>query len=142
MNMGLSSFKNIIITGMIFSGNKESVNYLSFDWVKKQLVEKIGFVPFPGTLNVKLDEKNVKAKESLMSKPGITIDPQLGYYSGKCYHACIRNNCNCVIIIPESPEYPKDVLEVISPMSLRSYFQLKDGDCIQIEAWGKVDSMK
>lgn len=125
--------ENIIIKGKVFSGKKDSGCYLRLNWVKQQLLEKVGFIPYPGTLNLKLDNKYVKAKKLLKGFEGIAIVPKLGYCPGKCYRAKFRSAFHCAVILPELVGYPEDVLELISPTNLREKFQLNDGDSIEIE---------
>ena len=127
--------EKIILKGKVFSGKKESEHYLRLNWVKQQLLEKVGFIPYPGTLNLKLDKKYVKAKKLLKDFEGIAIVPKLGYYPGKCYPARFRSAFHCAVILPELVGYPEDVLEIISPTNLREKFQLSDGDSIEIEVW-------
>jgi riboflavin kinase len=39
----------------------------------------------------------------------------------------------CAIVIPDVPNYPEDVLEIVAPVNLREKLQLKDGDHVEIE---------
>lgn len=36
------------------------------------------------------------------------------------------------IIIPQVPDYPEDMMEVIAPVSLRKTLKLKEGDEVQL----------
>src|ERR671928_100116 len=52
--------------GTIVSGMGEGAYYMSLDGYKKQFKEKLGYEPFPGTLNLKLEEKMYMNKKKEM----------------------------------------------------------------------------
>ncbi|MEM4417606.1 MAG: DUF120 domain-containing protein, partial [Nitrososphaerota archaeon] len=45
---------NVILEGRVFAGFGEGAYYMSLSGYVSQMKEKLGFVPFPGTLNVSL----------------------------------------------------------------------------------------
>ena len=45
-----------IITGTLFSGLGEGAYYISLPGYKKQFISKLGFKPYPGTLNLKISD--------------------------------------------------------------------------------------
>jgi len=52
-----NSKKRITFKGKIVSGMGEGAYYMSLEGYKKQFKEKLGYEPFPGTLNLKLEDK-------------------------------------------------------------------------------------
>ena len=56
----------IEFSGCIISGLGEGKYYLSLHGYTKQIEEKLGFSPYPGTLNVKLDRGSVTARTRLI----------------------------------------------------------------------------
>ena len=58
--------KKMKLNGAIFSGGGNGKKFLELPWVKQQIREKLGFTPYPGTLNVKLNEKS-----GMTSIPGV-----------------------------------------------------------------------
>lgn len=126
------SSKEVCIKGKVFSGKGEGKTFVTLPWAKKQLIEKTGFTPYPGTLNIKLTEDDVKLK--LLKKVDSTeIYPVTGFCRGRCFKAHLLNNVECAIVIPEIADYPDDVLEIIASVNLKGKLQLKDGDSVKVK---------
>ena len=45
---------SIMLEGTLFTGLGEGAYYVTRDDYRKQFIEKLGFDPYPGTLNIKL----------------------------------------------------------------------------------------
>ncbi|MBC7130185.1 CTP-dependent riboflavin kinase, partial [Candidatus Bathyarchaeota archaeon] len=114
-----------IIQGEVFSGSGEGSKYLGLSWVRKQIKEKLGFFPYPGTLNIKVDDE-LKLRKMLSENQSIEILPEKGYCTAKCIMVYV-GGVKCAIIIPEVDGYPGNVMEIIAPVSLREKLGLKDG---------------
>ena len=125
--------KTLRIKGIVFSGKGEAVKFVELPWVKKQIVEKLGFTPHSGTLNLKLDKEELRHRYLLEKAEAIEISAIKGFSRGRCFKAMLVNNMECVIVIPEIPNYPENVIEVIAPTNLREKLKLKDGDYVEIE---------
>ena len=58
LQKSLTSFpSNVELKGTLVSGMGEGAYYMGLKGYTKQFQSKIGYVPFPGTLNVKLNQK-------------------------------------------------------------------------------------
>jgi len=124
---------DIRIRGTVFSGKGEGARFVELSWVRKQIVEKLGFSPYIGTLNLKLTETEAKKLENALRKAKATeIVPAAGFRSGNCFRAFLRDNLKCVVVVPGIDSYPEDVLELVAPASLREELQLKDGDIVMV----------
>lgn len=122
------------IRGTIFSGKAEGTEYVKLPWAKKQITQKLGFTPYPGTLNVRLTEKDsMKLKETLDRAKPIEISPASGYCRGRCFKAWLEGNLACAVIIPDVKNYPNDVVELIAPVNLRKTLHVDDGDTIEVK---------
>jgi riboflavin kinase len=117
----------------VFCGRGEGARYIELPWVKRQIVEKLGFTPFPGTLNVRLTKEELRLKDSLGDAGAIEISPAKGFGRGRCFKAIIMRRLKCAVVIPEIPSYPEDVIEVTAAVNLRKKLGLEDGDCLEIE---------
>jgi len=94
--------------------------------------EKLGFMPYPGTLNIRLDAKSTKMRKALMHAEGEEILSPSGFCRGKIFQA-IMMNVKCAVVIPEVLGYPEDVLEVVSSTSLREKLHLADGSMVEVK---------
>ena len=125
--------KIICLEGRVFSGRGEGARFMKLPWVKKQIEEELGFVPYPGTLNVKITEESVKFKRALAEGGGVEIKPATGFRRGKCYKASFKTELKCAIVVPEVAGYPEDLIEIIGFENLRKKFHLSDGDLLEVK---------
>jgi len=123
--------KRIKLSGTVFSGGGEGRKFLELPWVKRQITEKLGFVPYSGTLNVKLSEESAKRRKLLEKAPSVKICPADGYCNGLLFKALI-GTWACAIVVPEVAGYPKDLLEIIASVNLRETLQLEDGSEVTV----------
>jgi riboflavin kinase len=132
-----SSPSYIEFMGNIISGMGEGAYYMSMKGYTKQFKSKLGYVPFPGTLNIKLkDKKFIEAKRELDAHDGIKID---GFSDGKrtygwvkCYPAKINNSVDGMLITLERTHYDDSILELISHTNIKKAAKLSSGSQISI----------
>ncbi|MFH1977894.1 MAG: DUF120 domain-containing protein [Candidatus Aenigmatarchaeota archaeon] len=105
------------IRGIVVSGAREGEIYVPR--YNKIFLEKLGFEAFPGTLNIRVEEKPVLENE-------IKIIPDKGFKL-KCFNISIHDNKGA-IIVPEETKHSENILEIVSPINLREKLNLKDGD--------------
>jgi len=96
---GGKTLKKLTLTGAVFSGCGEGRKFLELPWVKQQIKQKLGFTPYPGTLNVTLSEESVKRKKLLEKAHPIKVFPADGYCNGALIKAFI-GKLECAIVIP------------------------------------------
>jgi riboflavin kinase len=120
-------------TGVVFSGEGKACQFVEISWARSQIEERLGFKPYPGTLNLRLskDEAN-RLKPILKRSKGIMIVPQTGFYPATCFPTMMMNRTRGAIVMPHTPNYPPNVLEIIAPINLRSALSLKDGDLVEL----------
>jgi CTP-dependent riboflavin kinase len=68
--------KEIVLKGTVFSGRGKGRHFVDLPWARKQFQEKLGFNPYPGTLNLRLLKKS--DLDTLKKAIGITISPEEG----------------------------------------------------------------
>lgn len=117
------------LAGTVFSGKGEGKKFTNLSWVEQQIKDKLHFTPFPGTLNIHLEKEN--QKKQLDAADSMMIIPKKGYCYGKLFKAQI-NGLECGIVIPQTPNYPNNVLEIIAPVYLREKLKLKDGSKVVV----------
>lgn len=141
LKTAIESFKHIIdFEGHIITGMGEGAYYMSLKGYKQQFKEKLGYEPYPGTLNIKLNSSlYVEAKKEMLKYPSINIegfsDQSRTFGWVKCYPACINNsvNINSSILILERTHYDDSIIEIIAPFSIKEQFSLKNGDYIKLK---------
>jgi len=132
-----SSPSNVLLKGTLVSGMGEGAYYMSLKGYTKQFKSKIGYIPFPGTFNVKLGKKEyTETIRQFEGMEGIRID---GYSDGKrtygwvkCFKAKLNSSFNCELIRLERTHHDTSTIELISKKNLRKNAKLSDGSKITI----------
>ncbi len=129
---------SVTLEGVLFTGLGEGAYYIARDGYRKQFIEKLGFDPYPGTLNLKLTtEYDAKTREELESFPAVEIQGFQGktrtFGPVKCYPAIINNKMKGAVVVALRSHYNSSVIEIIAPYYLRDKLKLKDGHKIKIE---------
>jgi riboflavin kinase len=125
------------VTGEIVSGMGEGKYYMELDGYKKQFKKKLGFTPYPGTLNLKLkSEVDIRGRQILQDTQGIEIE---GFKSGertfgavKCFMAKI-DGVKGAVIIPMRTHHGFNTLEIIAPEKIRDKIGLNEGDEVTVK---------
>ncbi|MBS7288052.1 MAG: CTP-dependent riboflavin kinase [Candidatus Freyarchaeota archaeon] len=129
--------QTVRIRGEIFSGMGEGRYYVSVEGYRRCFEEKLGFTPYPGTLNLKLKSyHDVQTRKLLEAYPGIIIEEfeEGGRTFGrvKCFKALIEGKIEGSVLLINRTHYGEDVIEVISPVFLRETLNLKDGENVTV----------
>jgi riboflavin kinase len=123
-----------VLKGQVITGLGEGQYYISLEGYRAQFREKLGFDPFPGTLNIRLDKSSIELRKRI--NPGVRIsgftDHNRTFGSGSCFNINI-NGIKGAVIIPERTHYPEDIIEVIAPVNLREHLDFKDGSKVHVE---------
>jgi len=124
----------VVFKGKIVSGMGEGKYYTEQVGYVDQFKTKLGFIPYPGTLNVEIDYIERNKLRLLRNYGGILIDEfttKNRTFGGViCFNAII-NKCKGAIVLPRRSHY-SNILEFISPHHLRKKLDLKDEDIVEI----------
>lgn len=133
---------SVIMEGIVFTGLGEGAYYISKEHYRQQFVEKLGFDPYPGTLNLKLStDYDLKTRAELEAYPAIEIqgfrNEDRTFGTVKSYPARIGNKVKGALIFALRSHYDRSVLEIVSPVNLRKHLNLKDGQKLKVEVLTK-----
>ncbi len=132
-----SSPSYVKLCGTLVSGMGEGAYYMGLRGYTKQFQSKIGYVPYPGTLNVRLDQRIhqelVKQFETL---DGIKIksfsDKKRTFGWVRCFNAKLDDSIDCELIILERTHHDDSIVELISKHCLRDAAKIRDGSKVSI----------
>jgi len=129
---------SVTLEGTVFTGIGEGAYYISKPDYKKQIVEKVGFEPYPGTLNVKLTSSHyVKTRRELEAYPAIEVrgfqGTERSFGLVKCYPAVIGGRVKGALVTATRSHYDASVLEIIAPVCLRKHLSIGDGNKVRVE---------
>lgn len=129
---------SVTLEGTIFTGLGEGAYYIGKELYRKQFIERLGFDPYPGTLNIKLTtDYDIRTRRELEAYPAIEIqgfkneDRTFGLV--KCYPVIIQNKVKGALITALRSHYDVSVVEIIAPICLRKHLNLKDGHKVKLE---------
>ena len=133
-----SSPSHIELSGSVVSGLGEGAYYMSLKGYTKQFKMKIGYIPFPGTLNIKLNQlQATQIIQQLDEIDNIIIDPfsngKRTYGWVKCFHASLNDSVKCELIRLERTHHDNSVIELISKNSLRKTARLETGSKVTVK---------
>jgi riboflavin kinase len=123
-----------ILGGRVITGLGEGQYYISLEGYRKQFREKLGFDPYPGTLNIKLDSQSIELRKRISANIRISgfTDQNRTFGCGSCFNVRI-SDIKGAVIIPERTHYPEDIIEIIAPVNLRQYLNVADGSKVEVE---------
>lgn len=129
---------SIVLEGEVFTGIGEGAYYVMLEGYRRQFVEKLGFDPYPGTLNLKLKtDYDLKTRSELETYPAIEIesfkDEARTFGPAKCYRVVLNNKVEGALVSAMRSHYNSSVVEIIAPTFLRQKLNLKDGNKVKVE---------
>lgn len=124
----------VLFKGKVVSGLGEGRYYTEQSGYVEQFKQKLGFVPFPGTLNVEIEYVERNKLRLLKDHRAINIDEfktkNRTFGGVRCFRAKIGGT-DGAIVLPVRSHY-SNVLEFISQVFLREKLSLEDGDGVKI----------
>ncbi len=129
---------SVTVEGVLFSGLGEGAYYIAKNGYRKQFIEKLGFDPYPGTLNLKLTtDYDIKTLAEVEKYPGVELggfkNETRSFGPVKCYPAVIKNKVKGAVVLAMRTHYDASVLEIVAPVFLRGNLKLKDGNKVKVE---------
>ena len=125
----------ISFSGKVASGLGEGRYYLSQPGYVVQFTERLGYSPYPGTLNVRVGGPALRKVEIVGSWTGLRID---GFqasgrtFGGATCFPARMNGHPCHLIHPDRTHY-QDVVEFVASDCLRDSLHLRDDDPVELE---------
>jgi riboflavin kinase len=125
-----------ILEGAVIDGLGEGRYYVSNPGYHDQFVEKLGFDPYPGTLNLRLSPACVPIRTRIDALEWIEIEGFVAdnrtFGNARCL-PCNVGDQPGAIVMPGRSHYPEDIIEIISPVELRKILTLDTGSVVVVE---------
>ena len=124
-----------LIEGSLFAGLGKAADFTSIEWVRRQLHQKTGIDPHPGTVNLRLeDSASLENWRDWCSTTGIALAPgEADFCSARCYPVRIGSRIPAAVVVPQVPGYPHDKLELVAALAVRSHLALAEGGLVSVE---------
>ena len=126
--------KNRVLTGKIVSGIKQGAFFTQLDWVQEQCLEKLGFKPYPGTLNLEITHENMAIIEALRPQRGVElVPPDSNFCSGFVFPITVEGISGAIVAPAEDVRvHGKNIIEIISHLGLKDALGVEDGDWLTL----------
>ena len=121
---------DIVLRGKLVTGLGEGQYYISLDGYRRQFNQKLGFDPFPGTMNLKLTEPFVPPEQDAIKIEGFR-DENRTFGGCRCYKVNVRG-IRGAIVRPDRTSYSPMLIEIIAPVNLRKSLGVTDGDEVEV----------
>jgi len=126
--------KEWVLTGKIVSGVRQAAYFTQLDWVQDQCMDKLGFRPYPGTLNLEIEEDGLPVLEALQrqeAKKLIPTDPN--FCTARVLPVSLGSERGAIIIPAEDVQvHGKNIVEIIAPLMIKDALNLNDGDSLTV----------
>ena len=118
------------ITGIVESGSQKAAFFTDLPWVQEQCRNKIGFSPYPGTLNLRLDPRSLaELKKTPSANRPHLVPPEDNFCTAELQPVDIQGIPGAVIILPKEYNIHDDqVIEVLAPLNLKETLRLQNSD--------------
>ncbi|MCW4050035.1 MAG: DUF120 domain-containing protein [Candidatus Bathyarchaeota archaeon] len=122
--------------GIVVSGLFEGAYYISKEGYKRQIMDKLGFDAFPGTLNIRIKPEDFEKRQRLERGPSIKLegfkDGERSFGACRCYPLTVNDEVEGSLLVAERSIHDDNIMEIISPLYLRRHLKLADGDKVKV----------
>lgn len=122
--------------GTLVSGLGEGAYYMRLQGYREQFAQKLGFTPFPGTLNLRLSSNYFWVKKELETLPALIIasfqTQRRTFGQVKCFRVIIEKTREGAIILINRTHHEDWIIEIIAPENLRKTLELTEGSQVHV----------
>ena len=121
------------IEGEVTTGLGKAAFFLSQEFYTREFEKNLGFVPFPGTLNVVVSDDHLDEINEIKNSCENLIKPDEGFGAVKYIQAILNDEVDGAIVFPAKTTHEENYLEFIAENRLRDELNLEDGDVVSLE---------
>lgn len=121
------------IDGEVTTGFGKAAFFLSQEFYTKEFKKNLGFIPYPGTLNIIVNELYLDEINDIKNNCENLIKPDEGFGAVKYIQAKLNNKIEGAIVFPAKTTHEENYLEFICENKLRDELELNDGDIVSLD---------
>ena len=124
----------MVIRGRLVRGLGEAPGFTQLPWVVEQCRQKLGFEPFPGTVNLEVLAEDLELWRALKAEPGgaVLVPPDPAFCDAICQPVTVEGTLAAATITPHVADYPADKLELLAPCSVVQALGLSLGQMVAV----------
>ena len=120
------------LKGIITSGKGEGAFFMSQPVYQEQFKEKLNFSPFPGTLNIKINDKDIDNLHKVPENKMTNIEGKEKFGDVLLIKAVLNDKIEGAIVFPKRTTHKENIIEFIAPQNIKEELGIKDGDSVKI----------
>lgn len=132
--------------GQLRRGRGEATGFTQVAWVQEECKSKLGFLPYPGTVNIEVTVDVQAEVRRLIEEHGLRLvstDPAFCDALGlPVILRCGGNAVEGAVIVPLVKDYYSDTMEIIAPLKVTEAFQCTEGDEMEVEASSDILALR
>jgi len=123
-----------VLIGKVVGGVKQAAYFTRLDWVQEQCADKLGFRPYPGTLNLEIAEDSLPELEDLRLEAGTElVPPDPEFCAAKTLPLTIEGVAGAMIVPSEDVNvHKKTIVEILAPLRLKDALSIDDGSTVTV----------
>ncbi len=120
------------IEGIVTSGQGKGAYFMSLPVYKAQFEKQLNFIPFPGTLNVKISPREIDTIHEIPQDKLKIIKGKDTFGDVLLVKATLNDKINGAIVFPKKTTHGENILEFITSKNLKKTSGIKNGDSVKI----------
>ncbi|WP_243372663.1 HAD-IA family hydrolase [Geotalea sp. SG265] len=125
----------MVLEGRLADGLGRGAAFTGLDWVRCRLMDTVGIDPFPGTLNLTLDDEiNLARWRKWQDMPGYPLEPvTAAFCRAHCYPVQVMGRIPAAVLLPEVANYPHNKVELVAALPIRRHLTLAPAAHLSVE---------
>ena len=122
------------LEGTVMSGLGHGAYFVGLAWVRGAIQRMLGFDPYPGTLNLRLVDGEMRAAWlDVMAGPALPLTPPPPERcGGRLFPVVVAPDIPAAVVVPDVTAHDADVLELVAGAHVRGRLGLHDGDRVTV----------
>jgi len=121
------------INGEVTTGLGKAAYFLSQEFYTNEFKKNLGFVPYPGTLNIIVGNEHLDKINEIKDSCENLIKPDEGFGAVKYIKAKLNDEVDGAIVFPAKTTHEENYLEFIAEDKLRDKLKIVDGNVVTLE---------
>lgn len=120
------------IIGIVTSGQGKGAYFMSQPFYKNQFKDKLKFIPYEGTLNIRIGDKEIDDIQNVSPDNIMKIEGGENFGDVSLLKATLNDNIDGAIVFPKQTTHGENILEFIASENIKKELGIKNGDSVKI----------